>query len=358
MTTATKNIDIGGKMQYQGILNSIDRGVVAPVYLIYGDEDYLQEMLLKAFKDKLANSDISAFNFDEIDADKATPGEIVSSANTLPVFADKRLVIVKNPSFLIAKKEGEEPNNKDTEEVLLSYLKDPLFSTCLIFWVKGSVDKRKKIVKAIEKAGNIVQVERLKGIEIGIWLNEEARMLGKKLDNKAAEYIVLHGGADLRALKNEIQKLVLYAGNENIITLKMTEQILTKTAEANIFALVDNIGLKKGESALMEMRALLFAGEPAVRILFMIARQFRLILRAKDLERNGFTEKQITEELSLHPYVTGKIMRQSRNFSFIELEDSLRFILECDTALKTGALPRQSLEDLVFKLVWNEKSPD
>lgn len=342
-------------MQYQSVINSIQRGVLSPVYLIYGDEDYLQEMLVNALKEKLVNSDIGAFNFDEIDTEKITTGEIISIANTLPVFADKRLVVVKNPGFLMAaKKDGDEPN-KGSDEILLNYLKDPLVSTCLVFWVKGSVDKRKKTVKAIEKAGNIVQIDHLKGTDIGVWLNEEARVLGKKLENKAIEYIVLHGGTELRILQNELKKLVLYAGDENTITLKMVEMLLTKTSEANIFALVDSIGLKKGETALMEIRNLLSAGEPAVRILFMIARQFRMILRAKDLERNGSTEKQITEELSIHPFVTGKILRQAKNFSFIELEDSLRYILECDMAIKTGSQPGKSLEDLVIKLVWNGK---
>ncbi|PKM87918.1 MAG: DNA polymerase III subunit delta [Firmicutes bacterium HGW-Firmicutes-12] len=339
-------------MQYQSILNSIDRGVLTPVYLICGDEDYIQEQIIALLKEKLINSDIGAFNFDEIDGEKTTPGEIISSANTLPVFAEKRLVIVKNsPLFQSSKKEGEEQSNKGQADNLLKYLEDPLASTCLVFWVKGNVDKRKKLVKAIEKAGNLIQIDRLKGTDINSWLIEETRVLGKKLDAKALEYIVLHGGVELRALKNELNKLALYAGNGSTITLTMVEGLLTKTSEANIFTLVDSIGLKKGEAALLQIRNLLSSGEPGIKVLFMIARQFRLILQAKDLERSGFTEKQMAGELSVHPFVIGKILRQAKNFSFTELENSMHWILECDVAMKTGASHRQSLEDLVLKLV-------
>jgi DNA polymerase-3 subunit delta len=343
-------------MQYQSIVNSIERGVLSSVYLICGDEDYIQEQIISLLKDKLINPDIGAFNLDEIDGEKTTLGEIISSANTLPVFAEKRLVIVKQPLFLqTTKKNDDEQNTKGQEESLLKYLADPLASTCLVFWIKGTVDKRKKLVKAIEKAGNLVQIDRLKGTDINLWLKEEARVLGKKLDAKVLEYIVLHGGAELRVLKNELKKLALYAGNRNTITLPMVEKLLTKTSEANIFTLVDSIGLKKGELALLEIRNLLSSGEPAIKVLFMIARQFRLILRAKDLERSGFTEKQMTGELSVHPFVTGKILRQAKNFSFSDLENSLHWILECDVAMKTGAPHRQSLEDLVLKLVGQEK---
>ena len=86
-------------MQYQSLLNSIERGVLSPVYLLYGDEDYLQELLVHKLKEHLVSPGFGAFNLDELDGEKAAPGQIVGSANTLPVFAQKRLVIVKNPPF-------------------------------------------------------------------------------------------------------------------------------------------------------------------------------------------------------------------------------------------------------------------
>ncbi|MDX9870846.1 MAG: DNA polymerase III subunit delta [Clostridia bacterium] len=360
-------------MQYHTVLNSINRGVLSPVYLLCGEEEYLQEHLLSAFKDKLVDPGIGAFNFEEINGEKAAPGEIVDSANTLPVFAEKRLVIVKNAPFLQKAKRDKDKDKdqtkdeeagdaaeaaeskeaKDSPELsgLINYLHNPLPSTCLIFALTGAAHKGKKIVKAIEKSGQIVQLDRLKGAELSNWLQEETRALGKKLEPRALEYIVLNGGDELRALSNELKKIALYAGNEVTITLPMVEMLLTRSVEANIFTLVDSIGLKKGEKALLELRGLLTAGEPAIRALFMIARQFRLLLLAKDLARAGFTEKQISAELSQQPFVTAKILRQARNFSFAELEDALRLILECDVAMKTGAPHRQTMEDLILKLI-------
>ncbi|MCR4441321.1 MAG: DNA polymerase III subunit delta [Peptococcaceae bacterium] len=339
-------------MQYQKLINSIERGVVAPVYLICGEEEYLQEQLVRRLKESLLGHETGAFNFDELDGEKATPGQVVASANTLPVFADKRLVLVKNPAFLAPKKkEGEEDTHTRQEEALLKYLADPLVSTCLVLWVKGPVDKRKKIVKVLEKAGALVEINALKGADLSGWLKEEARGLGKVIEPPALEYILFNGGSELRFLKAELEKMALYAGEEKRITLDMAKQLLTKTGEASIFVLVDSIGQKKGESALLELRRLMEAGEPPVRILFMIARHFRLLLQAKEMGQKGLNEKQAAAALSTPPFVAGKLLRQSGNFSFPELENAMRHILEGDVLMKTGSPPRQVLENLVLELV-------
>ncbi len=339
-------------MQFQNLMHSIKRKVVMPVYLLQGDEEYLQELIVQAFKEYLLARDVAPFNLDELDGEGVTPSLVVERAITLPVFAEKRLVIVKNPLFLTAhKKEGETQTNPLQDKVLLDYLADPPLFTCLVLWVTGSVDKRRKLVKAVEKAGQIVEINSLRGEDLSEWIKGEIGSHGKNIEPQALEFLILHGTHSLRSLKNELQKMILYCSQEETISLAVVEKLLTMTGEANIFTLVDNIGLQKGEGALLELRSLLEAGEPAVRILFMIARHFRLLLSAKDLAVKGYSEKKTASELSLHPYVTGKLLRQGKNFSFRQLEDSLRLILDCDIALKTGAAPRPALENLLLGLL-------
>ncbi len=338
-------------MLFQSVINSIKRGMVAPVYLLHGEEDYLQELIIKAFKEHLLAPGTGDFNYDELDGENVSLFQIVDRANTLPVFAEKRLVIVKNPFSLFLSKKKEEEDKGGDEKCLLDYISEPLASTCLVFWLKETADKRKKLYRAIEKKGEVVELTPLKGAELGRWLQDQAGALGKVLEPKALEYIMFHAGFSLRFLKNELDKLALFTGEERTISLAVVEKLLTKSIEANIFNLVDNLGLKKTEEALFELRNLLVTGEPAVRILFMIARQFRLILMVKDLEQRGFSEKQITAELSLHPYVTGKMLRQARNFTFPELERILEIILETDFAIKTGSPVQAALENLVIKLI-------
>jgi len=338
-------------MQFQSVLNSIKRGVISPVYIIYGEEPYLQEQLVAAFKAALLTPDLAAFNLEELDGEKCSPAQVAESANVLPVFAEKRLVFVKNPAFLQSGKKESSEGSSENERSLLNYLADPLLSTCLVFLVNGPVDKRRKLVKAAEKAGQLIELNPPKGAELTQWIREEAEQQGMTIEPKALEYIVLNASGNLRHLKNELEKLCLYSLPERVIKLETVQKLLTRSSEGNIFAMVDSLGQKKGEQALQELGNLLDEGEPPVRILFMIARQFRSLLQVKELEHKGFTEKQITADLGLHPFVTGKLLRQSRNFGFTELEKALALLLEGDVALKTGSSPRLTLEQLILKLV-------
>jgi DNA polymerase III subunit delta len=341
-------MDQGVAMQYQSLLNSIERGVLSPVYLFYGEEDYLQESALRALKDFLLNEGTAAFNLDEM-AESVSSAQVVESANTWPVFAEKRLVIVKNPAFLAARKgDGEDEAPSQQDQALLKYLDDPSASTCLVIVVKGTVDKRRKLVKALEKKGVALEFAPLKGEELSFWIKNEAKRLGKGIEPKALEYVIFSTNHKLNSLKNELEKLALYSQKEETITLEAVERLLTKTSEANIFALVDSIGFQKAENALQELRNLLEKGEPPARILFMIARHIRLILSAKEMAQKGYSEKQITRELSLHPFVTGKIMRQGRNFTYEQLEKGLRLLLDGDVGLKTGTPGRVVLENIIL----------
>lgn len=339
-------------MQYQALINSIQRGVVQPVYLIHGEEEYLQEQVIWAFKNYFLQHDFGDFNFEQLDGEKVSLAQIVDAANTLPAFAEKRFVLIKNPTFLQAKKkDSEKEEQQQNEDLLLQYLQDPLTSTCLVFWLKGLADRRKKLVKTIEKTGQVLEIEALKGPDLNHWIKAEVETMGKRIEPKALEYLILHTHHQLRHLKNELEKISLFLGEEKEISLSIVRELLTKTGEANIFILVDALGTKRGEEALKELKHLLEMGEAPVRILYMIARQYRLILAVKDLEKRSYTEKQITSALAIHPFITGKILRQAKNFSFSDLEQALFLILNADVAIKTGSTGHSTLEDLVLKLV-------
>jgi len=359
-------------MQELSVINSIKRGVISPIYLLSGTEEYLQEMVIDALKDALVATEIGAFNLDELEGEEVTIGSIVDIANTLPVFAEKRLVIVKNAPFLqggskkkseVGKEESAEESasekreetkkdSGDTEvQALLKYLADPLLSTCLVFWQKGSVSKNRKVYKAIAaNKGQIVVLNQLKGRDAPNWLILEAKKRGKVLEPKAADYLSFNCGNQLRDLHNELEKLFLYCQDDNNITLPIVQRVATKSSEGNIFSLVDYLGEKKGEEALGELRNLLITGEPPVKINFMIARQFRLFLLAKDMLARGKPKNEIAAHLHLHPYVTNKIMQQINNFSFPELERSLELICESDLLLKSRTNQKLTLENLVLTL--------
>ena len=131
----------------------------------------------------------------------------------------------------------------------------------------------------------------------------------------------------------------------------MVRMTISKTAAAGIFDLVDAVGEKKVAKAIDLLREMLVAGEAPVYIVFMLARQYRLILSVKSLLRERIPERQMLSQLSLHPYVFRKVLSQSKNFKEEDLTRGLKHLLEADVGLKNSyADPGYLLEMAVMKI--------
>ncbi len=348
-------------MDIKALENSLKRQVISPVYLFYGDETYLRDRYLERFK-SLVPEEYRDFNMDIVDGRDTVLGAIVNMAETLPFLTERRLVIVKNADFFKAKRKpqkkgahndeekdmGEEKPDS-SEEVLIRYLENPIDSTCLIFCT-DSVDRKRKIYKRIEKNGQVVQFAQLKGRELTEWIRRTAGKLGKSVELAAAAGLVTAVGNNLRQLHNELEKLTCYSEG-SVITAADVEIMVSKTAELSIFDLVDAVGERNYSKAIKLAREMVFLGEPVIRILYMVARQCRLLLQAKSLLETGVSAKETAGLMQVHPYVAQKCIGQARNFTSGELKSALEKILDSDASIKGGKQEAElALELLIIAL--------
>ncbi len=329
---------------FKELLNSLQRGVIFPVYLFYGDEVYLRDLAVSRFKDFCTGSDNSGLNYDPVDGETATPADIAARAEILPFLTGKRLVVVKNPSFFKSSKksvkgdpEGDaEPPAPGKLRPLLDYLKDPLESTCLIFNTGEPVDRRKKLFQAIQKSGRAINFTLLKREELLRWLDQRAREAGKNFAAGAREALLDTAGLSLQRLVLEIDKLFCYTAGREVIKLEDVRIVCPPGLEEDIFAVVDAMGNRRYGKALDGIKDMLAAKEPPPKILAMIARQFRLLLQAHDLLGRGLKTRDVQAGLKLHPYVAQKVVAQCRNFSRDSLVCAVESLSELDAAIKTG----------------------
>ncbi len=142
-------------------------------------------------------------------------------------------------------------------------------------------------------------------------------------------------GADLRALDNEIEKLMAYR-NGGVIRREHVRLLVAQVQEQSIFELVDAIGQRKTALAIELLHDQLRHNAEPLYLLAMIVRQFRLLLQVRDLAARGVSVDQIREQLKLHPFVVKKVFDQARNFSVEQLEAIYRQLLETDIAIKTS----------------------
>ena len=75
-----------------------------------------------------------------------------------------------------------------------------------------------------------------------------------------------------------------------------------------------------------------------MRILFLLARQFKLLLEVKTLDKQGYARKDIASKTGLHPFVVGKYQEQAKSFSQKELRAIMEEGAEIEESVKTGSL--------------------
>lgn len=350
-------------MDYLALEKSLQRQLLSPLYLFYGEETYLRDRMLERFK-ALLPGEVRDFNLDIIDGNETDITAIINAAVTLPFMAERRLVIVKNADFFKARrrKSPSSDNGAETgddtadqekaspaDDALLKYLDNPPVTTCLIFCT-DSVDKKRKIFKMLQKNGQVVDFSPLKGRDLNEWINKRARQLGKVMEPAAMAVLVTAVGNDLRQLNTELEKLACHAAAEKIAAADV-EIMVSKTAELSIFDLVDAVGERKYKKAIRMAREMVFLGEPVIRLIYMITRQFRLIIQAKALMEAGYTPQHVVENLRVHQFVAQKCVRQAGNFHMPELQKALAKILSADADIKQGRQdPVLALELLIISL--------
>ncbi|MCL6634643.1 MAG: DNA polymerase III subunit delta [Peptococcaceae bacterium] len=327
------------------LLNSLKRGVISPVYLFYGEEGYLREQAVSRFKQYFAGHGDAVLNYDLVDGETATPAEIVARAETLPFSGAKRLVVVKNPTFFKPSArgaggeyvEGENGAGAPAKEApLLDYLKNPLASTCLIFTTGDPVDKRKRLFRAVQKSGRAVEFTWLSRGELARWLLQRAQKEGRRFAPGAADALLDAAGPSLQRLVLELEKLINYTAGREAITPDDVRELCPPRPEESIFTIVDAAGNRRCGKALAGIKELLAAKEPPLKILAMIARQFRLLLQVHDLLERGCPARAIPEKLGVHPYLARKVVAQSKNYDRRVLIDAVKQLSELDVAVKTG----------------------
>lgn len=308
-----------------------------PIYLIFGDSFQVNEAL-KRLRDRVGGEGAT-----EIDATAPNAvNQAIQAAETLPFFAVTNLVIVRRVDKLKA----------DDARPLAAYAANPNPATVMVLTAE-KMAKTTVLYKAIAAAGTVFEYQAPKGPELVNWVVAQIKQEGGDIDHNAARRLITLVGTDQEALRQEGKKAAAYAGAGQPIDVTVVESVASANPESSIFTMVDALGHKKADVALTELNKLLFAGEPAQRILFMIVRQFRILLKAKALEQQtpkvGHGDQ--VKFLGVPPFLLDKYRDQARRYSEAQLRAIYHYLVETDVATKTGRQePTLALELLIVKI--------
>ncbi|MFZ5925133.1 MAG: DNA polymerase III subunit delta [Bacillota bacterium] len=315
-----------------------------PVYLLYGDEEYLREAAAKEIVDACLDQDERDFNYTVFRAAEAQVSTIATAIMSPPAFGARRVVVVRGFDDLPA----------DDQKALVAAIQR-MPETSLVILLAKTVDEKTEAYKSISKVGRAVRYRRLFASEATEWLARHARSLGIEIDRGAREYLVRILGTNLGVLAAAVQKACDYAGmsvgKPKRLTLEDVKAVISGEPELGIFDLVDAIGERDAPKAVAALHRLASFGEVPARILSMIARQMRLILQAKALQEQGTNVPKIAAAMRLQDYMVRRYLSQARNYRYDDLEDAFAAMLKTDIELKaSGSADQILLERLVLRL--------
>jgi DNA polymerase-3 subunit delta len=267
-----------------------------------------------------------------------SPGEIIDLAETLPFFADRRVIVIENSGWF--QKGGEE---------MASYL-DSMPETTFFIFVEPQVDKRSRLYKAVTKKGRAVEFAPQNEDTLKRWVMGMLKKEGKTMTMADLQYFLDRTGTQMELIRTEAEKLFCYTLDKDVITREDIDAVCQKRVQNQIFDMINAISAKEQKKALQHYYDLLTLKEPPMRILALMGRQFNLLLQVKELKQKGYSPKTIAEKTKLHSFIVGKVEKQAAGFKTEELRQALEDCVKADERVKTGQISdRLSVELLIVQ---------
>lgn len=356
------------------------------ITLIHGPAELLRaEARAELSRRAAPDPDLADLNTVWLEGRALTFAELQNACDTLPFLAESRLVIVEGLLARLAgpprKAKGEatagtaaggasansdaEPSDGESEpspEVLkgqakafLAYLDQVPESTELVL-VEDDTGSGPGLrhLQELARSGRakIILCEKPRKNDLPDWIRARARLRKVKLDAAAINDLAEFVGDELRQVDQELIKLADYAGGRTV-TRDDVRRLVAATRAASVFELVDALGLGDAPVAGRLMQHTLdLDGEPPLRLLAMIARQYRLLIQVKTLQAQGAKPPEIARTLNLGEWMVPRFINQANRNSFARLLRAMERILAADEAIKTGKLgDREAMDILLVELL-------
>lgn len=216
------------------IINDIKAGNIKPIYFLMGEEPYYIDKLTEYIEENVLQEHERDFNQTVLYGRDVTIEDIVGNAKRYPMMADRQVVIVKEAQELartIDKLESYAENFQDTTVLVMAYKYKTL-------------DKRKKLVKLLDKVGLVFESKKMYENQVGTWIQRVLQGKGYSIEPKANAMLVEFLGNDLSRISNELNKLQIILPKGHTISAKDIEENIGFSKDFNVFELQNALGAK------------------------------------------------------------------------------------------------------------------
>jgi DNA polymerase-3 subunit delta len=327
-------------MSLKELQNILQAGTVPGLILLYGQESLFVEKGMLAVRDAVVTPENRDFNLTQFYGKDFVPNDVVEQARTFPVFAERRLVMIKN----IHESRAEQL------ETLLDYVEDPVPETVLLLTAE-KIDARRKIFQLFKKNGVSIEFKKIYENQLPSFVRDLAKSSNLSLTAGALKLFCKRVGTNLAEVQGEMEKLVGYLGERDLADEADVAAIVSDTRIESIFDLTDAMGRGDRSTALTLLDRLLAEGQAPLMILAMMTRHFRQMWKISELVSQKVPQSELPRRVGASAYFLKGLMQQATRFDHRQYRQVFNRFLETDLALKSsGGEPRMQLEKLLLEI--------
>ncbi len=311
-----------------------------PVYVLRGTDPYLMGKARATVRRRTIGDADPGLALAEFDGGEAEAADVLDALRTLPLLADRRLVLVRDAEAFL---------NADTRPLLEKYLDEPSAAGVLCLEV-GSWNPSTRLAKKVAEVGLVVACEADKPNKIPGWLQGEAkRQYGKALTFEAARMLQEFLGDDFAALTHALDALALYVGDADLIEATHVDALVARGHHERVWDLCDAVAEGRVARALELLDVFWTEGMAAPQIVGLLRPTYRQLIRVRALAEQMGVEAAM-DRAGVHRAAFDRIRRAVDRFSADDLADAYQALVDADLAAKTRPDDRMTMETLIHRL--------
>jgi len=195
-----------------------------------------------------------------------------------------------------------------------------------------------KLVKAVKAGeGEIHEFEAPKARDMPRLLVGDAKRLGFALDPAAARMLVERMGVNSVRLRNELERLALWAGEGGQVSAADLDAMVSDTSEAAVWGLSDALLERDAAKAASIAERLVSQGENVTGLIYGLASRLRSACAAAAQLEEGVPPKQVEAGLKMHPYAAKQLVARLGRTNLDQLRGATMALADLEVWCRGGA---------------------
>lgn len=299
------------------------------IYVFLGNEINIIKRKIDALVDELKIDNIIKYDYDSVSMD-----DILNEINYVDLFNEKKLLIVSN--FTFKKMKAKE------EKALSDYINHMNDNVIILKCIDEKLDSKKDLINLLNEKCKIVELKKMDYKTLHEYVTKIFSDNKKRITYNQIKNILSLCENDTDSVLNEVNKLLLYKLDDDLITDEDIEKVISKNSEKEMFKLNDAVMAHNIPLILESTKTLVSSGVDEVVIIDYLSKQFRTLYQIKVMSKDTGAQT-ITSRLSINPFVFKKMLDVVGKFSEEKLLNIIYKLSDADISIKVEGLDKSKV---------------